>query len=944
MTTLTPTTEAVALYAHIIGSEHRAVTHAPMQPPGTPSGKYLTVHAEITDDQIAAHIAGTQTHAVKLIGNDGLARAWAVDVDEGGTAAVRARVEALSAAGLPCLGIAGQGAGEHDGGHIWGIYAAPVTPTDAKVQIKTTLNNAGLPTKEIWPCGIHIRAPFGVHTHTGRRGTLIRPDVPDANLDTPEGLALGLDTLADLKPTPTPPPLPPPTPRPTATTTLSAGEAGGSVRDVIKAFNREHPIDQLLRSYGAQHTRDGWACNCGVAHTHETQIAVTNGGNAIFFSARCAWATTRTDRNGRPVSDSFDLFTIVEHRGNKSDALRALRGKQPRPSDAERQRASRERQQQRLAEKRNAILDRAAEDAELVSQPTKRAVLAALLDGSCLWNSDLASSLSNPQLQEAVGKSERTIQYATAWLEERYFLSQIRGPKDTALRIFITHPRICVTTGQATDLTIPTLQNDDCRGAMDDANTVTSEGMPDLTIPTPQTPVSRGAMDTQNSVTSEQVPILSVGKHQTDVSRGAISEVQNGALHPSTDMTGEGGAYLMRANAQAHATSPTSAWETWEWSPDVGDDYGVEDAPPSPAPALVAGSDLPTAPNTDAHREWLRRAAVAPRPAPVTPERLAEIIARIRNEQTASPEQPEQPEQISPAPVLVIRTDSAMAVALLPEQPALTPASTDSTNTHQPAPALDHRAWLRRARTAPRPAPPTPERLAEIIAHLRQGSLLSQPNAPDKAYGEDCAAHDEKATLQEGSGATEQTLSTHSHVRDVIALQKLVQPAPEQTIATVIARIEVARAEIRRTKRETLNEETGEIVEKATRAMKHRVRAIVSDVPDALFDAAWKKVNDEWGNYRADLEKRDAVGIALAAGIAARQHANALRRNDPRIAYYAARAQIAAEICARRGVDPRDPTQHKRPVTKAQAQAQAKGQTERRSAIATMFSATPQGA
>ncbi len=934
MTTLTPTTDAVALYARIIGSEHRAATHAPMQPPGTHSGKYLTVHAEITDDQIVAHIAGTETYAVNLIGRDGFARAWTVDVDEGGTAAVRARVEALSAAGLPCLGIAGQGAGEHDGGHIWGIYAAPVVPNAAKAQIKATLNNAGLPTKEIWPCGIHIRAPFGVHTHTGRRGTLIRPDVPDANLDTPEGLALGLDTLAGLKPTPTPPPLPPPTPRPTATTTLSAGEAGGSVRDVIKAFNREHPIDQLLRSYGAQHTRDGWACNCGVAHTHETQIAVTNGGNAIFFSARCAWATTRTDLNGRPVSDSFDLFTIVEHRGNKSDALRALRGKQPRPSDAERQRASRERQQQRLAEKRNAILDRAAEDAELVSQPTKRAVLAALLDGSCLWNSDLASSLSNPQLQDAVGKSKRTIQYATEWLEGRYFLSQIRGPKDTVLRIFITHPRICVTTGQATDLTIPTLQNDDCRGAMDTQNSVTSEQVPILSVGKHQTDVSRGAMDTQNSVTSEQVPILSVGKHQTDVSRGAISEVQNGALHPSTDMTGEGGAYLMRANAQAHATSPASAWETWEWSPDVGDDYGVEDAPPSPAPALVAGNDSPIAPNTDAHREWLRRAAIAPRPAPVTPERLAEMIARIRNEQTASPE-PAQPE---PEP------------ALIPEQPALAPASTDSTNAPQPAPALDHRAWLRRARTTPHAAPVTPERLAEIIARLRASSPPLQPDdtpqpAPEQPHDgsgaaiEDCAAHDEKATLQEGLGATEQTLSTHSHVRDVIAPQKPVQPAHEQTIATVIARIEIARTEIRYTKQETLNRETGELVEKATKALKHRVRAIVSDVPDALFDAAWKKANDVWLTYRAKLEQCDAIGLAFAVRDTARKHADAVRKDSPRVKFYAAQSRIAAEICARRGVDPLDPTGKKKlRATQAQAKAQAKAQTERRGKVAHLLS------
>ena len=814
----------MALYARIIGSEHRAATHAPMQPPGTPGGKYLTVHAEITDDQIAAHIAGTETYAVKLIGRDGFARAWTIDVDEGGTAAVRAHVEALRAAGLPCLGIAGQGAGEHDGGHIWGIYAAPVTPTDAKAQIKATLDNAGLPTKEIWPCGIHIRAPFGVHTHTGRRGTLIRPDVPDVCLDTPEGLALGLDTLAGLKPTPTPPPLPPPTPRPTATTILSAGEAGGGVRDVIKAFNREHPIDQLLRSYGAQHTRDGWACNCGVAHTHETQIAVTSGGNAIFFSARCAWATTRTDRNGRPVADSFDLFTIVEHHGDKSAALRALRGKQPRPSDAERQRASRERQQQRLSEAQALIRDRAAEDAELVSRPTVRAVLAALLDGSCLWNSDLVSSLSNLRLQEALGKSERTIQYATKWLEGRYVVSKMRGPKDTTLRIFIKTPRISVTSAQSPDLTIRTPQNDDFRGATDTQNSVTSEEMPVNGVVVPQSNPSRGATDAANSVTSEQAHDLTIRTPQTPVSRGAISEVQNGTLHPSTDMTGEGGASSVRANAQA--------WETWEYAPDVGDGYGIDDAPSSPA---------------------------CPAPAATT---------------------------------VVIPTVTTPEPVVTPVHHALT-LGVDLTESQR---LSDQLAVLR----------------ARYVAEV----LLAAPAAPEQCV---------PTAPERPSPAPETTTAVEVIAPVVIVAQTPVQTAPRaemSVIAVVVELIEVARTDIKRT----------------MVATKRRVRDILSDVPPELFNAAWKKANDRWGNYRADLEQCDPIALAFAVRDTARKHANAVSKDSPSVNYYAAQSRIAAEICARRGIDPLDPTGKKKlRATQARAKAQAKGQTERRGKVASLF-------
>ena len=556
----------VALLAHLIGGNNRATTHAPMQPPGTLSGKYLTTHRAITDTQISAHLAGTQTHAVKLIGSDGLARAWAVDVDEGGAEAVRSHVMALSTAGLPCLGIAGQGATGHDGGHIWGVYAMPVTPTDARAQIIAALTAAGLPTGEVWPSGVHIRAPFGVHTHTGRRGALIRSGLPDVSLDTPDGLALGLASLADLAPSPLPPPLTAPTPRPIAsvgsTSRPLAGKGGGTVRDVIAAFNQSHPIADLLTDYGAQRTRDGWACNCGIAHSHPTQLAETTGGNAIFFSPRCGWAPARTDRNGRPTADPFDLFTIVEHRGDKRAALRALRLAQPRRSAVpppisdtdDRQHTTPEaiqtRQQdiQRQHEANiaaaiatlQAVRDRAAKDTELHSYPMAAAVLRALLEHA---KNQTSCRPSKARIAAQLGCSERTVQRALVWLESRYIRTETfttsaghiwtGGRQNTPRRTFVKVPLHRTSTPQ-------------------------------------NAPAGETRADTPVSPKYEYYE----------------------SLDSSESLAGEGGAALTPAYAAAGLAA--MAWELWEWAPDAGDG-GDAAPPPSPALGRAAGADLDSA-------------------------------------------------------------------------------------------------------------------------------------------------------------------------------------------------------------------------------------------------------------------------------------------------------------------------------------------------------------
>lgn len=453
----------MALLAEIIGGDQRAARHAPMLPPGRRQ-KYITVHQPITNAQLAAHIRGSATYAITLIGGDGLARAWAVDVDTGGPDAVRAYVEALIVAGLPCIGIAVRGSGVHDGGHIWGRHAAPVRPEDARRQIRTALEAASLPAGEIWPSGQNIRAPFGRHTHSGLRGTLIRAGVADVSLDTNAGLATGIAALRDLPPSP-----PPPAPNPIAQPVLSqqpqervsrGGRGRVDASAVIRNFNAAHPIEQLLASYGATQMRDGWALNDGVSHSHTTQGEVTADGRFVFYTTSSPWAPRRTDCNGRPIADSFDLYTQIEHGGDKTAALRAINPIPARPSqvnypppanhDARRHTdpalvAARQRDAERHRAARRAtalatlqdVRDRAAVDPILARRPSERAVLEAMLTiaGDRDW-----CRPSKSRLADMAGCSLGAVKRGLMELEARdYFTStgDGGGPHDTAIRTFL---------------------------------------------------------------------------------------------------------------------------------------------------------------------------------------------------------------------------------------------------------------------------------------------------------------------------------------------------------------------------------------------------------------------------------------------------------------------------------------------------------------------------
>lgn len=460
--------QGVALLAAIIGGRRRAARHAPMLAPGARSGKYYTVHNALRDRQLADHLAGRATYAGVLVDRDGFAAAGVVELDHGSDEAagrVRAAAQAL---GVRLFSIVVRGAGDHDGSHSWALFAERAAPERIKALMQAIVTAAGLPAEtETWPNDANIRLPFGVHTYSRRRGRYVDTAGHSVDLDSADGVARALEAVCALEPNGPPPELPTPEPEtetrpalhqltPTAAT-IGGGPRATGVRELIAAFNNTHPIEELLRGYGATQLRNGWACGCGLAHTHETQLAVLNGGRAVFFSPRCRWAPRHTGRNGRPVTDSFDLFTTVEHRGDKAAALRALRAAAPRAprgyppipdepdrrqggeAQAEVRRRDAERKRQARRSEADATLqavrDRVAEDGQLA--PCERAVLHALLE--CAGTRDWCRP-SKARLCEMSGYALGSVKRALMRLEARaYIASQGDGGRsnDTAIRTFL---------------------------------------------------------------------------------------------------------------------------------------------------------------------------------------------------------------------------------------------------------------------------------------------------------------------------------------------------------------------------------------------------------------------------------------------------------------------------------------------------------------------------
>lgn len=303
-------------------------THSKMQPPQAKAKYYKRFHS-LTDVEIASHMEGRATFAAPLIGKDGFTREVALDIDAGGEEAITIGLQIAAAQGLAAYGLISQvGNGGHNGGHIRIPLADVAAPERARLlaeQIRAELmQRTGLPenTIEVYPTHKGLRLPFGVHTHTGKRGVLLLQDDTRFDLDTGEPLATisqALTLIESLSPIhPDRLPLLPAKLVPAAPVSppqSSQRAIGGSP---IQDYNQQTNLLDWLVSIGGRVAntthQGGYLLHCPCPnHTHrdarpslEVQVArnARHGAFvAIGHAAGCLFATER----GRIV-DAFDAY------------------------------------------------------------------------------------------------------------------------------------------------------------------------------------------------------------------------------------------------------------------------------------------------------------------------------------------------------------------------------------------------------------------------------------------------------------------------------------------------------------------------------------------------------------------------------------------------------------------------------------------------------------
>lgn len=303
-------------------------THSKMQHPGAKAKYYKRFHS-LTDGEIASHIEGKATFAAPLIGRDGFTREVALDIDAGGEAAISTGLQIAASLGFAAYGLISQvEAGGHNGGHIRLPLADIAAPERARLlaeQLRSALmQQTGSPenTIEVYPTQKGLRLPFGVHTHTGKRGLLLLQDGTRLDLDAGEPLvtisrALGL--VASLSPTSPEqlPALPAALPKQGPVSPPDAPQQPLS-SSPIQHYNGTTNLLDWLVSIGARvasRTRQGgYLLHCPCPnHKHQDtrpSLEIQRARNprhgayvAIAHAAGCLFATDR----GR-VCDAFDAY------------------------------------------------------------------------------------------------------------------------------------------------------------------------------------------------------------------------------------------------------------------------------------------------------------------------------------------------------------------------------------------------------------------------------------------------------------------------------------------------------------------------------------------------------------------------------------------------------------------------------------------------------------
>ena len=194
---------AAALLAAVLhGTPRRASTMT-----GQADPKYRDVPGHtFTAEDMRDHLAARRTWAVTLADRaSGKARAGCRDYDAGGERVILDALRAAQERGRVAFAILMPGAdGQHDGGHVWQLYARPAAAEDVAADLAALPGAKG----EIFPSGSPIRLPLGYHRLKRTRGTLVLQDGRRFTLDRPAELVAAVRALLDLERNAPPPPAP----------------------------------------------------------------------------------------------------------------------------------------------------------------------------------------------------------------------------------------------------------------------------------------------------------------------------------------------------------------------------------------------------------------------------------------------------------------------------------------------------------------------------------------------------------------------------------------------------------------------------------------------------------------------------------------------------------------------------------------------------------------
>lgn len=292
-------------------------------------------HPPLTSDLVQAHLRGDITVAASLIDPDGLARASALDIDEGGEPVIRRVLELATVQGFAGFAQSSENE-EHQGGHVWLLFKQRADPQRLRRLAQQLAEQAGI-SAETYPTKKTIRLPLGVHRWTGRRGRLFLPDGRILELDAGEHIVRhAVRVLRDLPQNDTT--LLPTLPKRAAAKEVAQARLVGarSNESIIYQYNQSVSLVGLLERAGgrvAQHLANGGVlmhCPCP-HHKHgdarpslELKPAKnrTRYGEYVAFgyAPSCQFYT----ESGRVV-DAFSVMCLIEGLAPNEAIKRMLR-------------------------------------------------------------------------------------------------------------------------------------------------------------------------------------------------------------------------------------------------------------------------------------------------------------------------------------------------------------------------------------------------------------------------------------------------------------------------------------------------------------------------------------------------------------------------------------------------------------------------------------------